>query len=533
MKCLDEVDVLIVGAGAGGSAVAAELASTELVVACIEQGGWIDYSKLPSTSPNWEAHRFSDFNASPNVRKLASDYPINDSDSPISIANYNAVGGSTILYSAHYPRMHLSDFRVETVDGTASDWPISYWDLEPYYERNRTYVPVAGLEGDPAYPSIRNLLPPVPLGPMGEALAKGFNSLGWHWWPSYAAIATKAFGNHNACINLGPCNLGCPQRAKSSADIAYWPSALAAGVELRTGSRAVRVEVGRNGLACGVTYVTDSGETVYQPSRTVVLACNGVGTPRLLLNSVSPAHPQGLANSSDLVGRNLMLHPLGYAEGFFETELESGLGPQGVCMASHEFVDTRKETNFVRGYTMQVLRGPGPAEAAISWTRRRLLDLGVNHYRDFVKRFNRSAHISVIVEDLPEHTNRVTLDPKIKDKFGMPAPRITYKLSRNSTGALSHGLSRAREVLKAAGATKIAAFGPVRATGWHLMGTTRMGSESSTSVVDAWGRAHDCPNLYVADSSVFVTSSSVNPAATIQAWAIRVADCVRRDLSHG
>jgi choline dehydrogenase-like flavoprotein len=247
----------------------------------------------------------------------AFDYPINDEGSPIAIANFNGVGGSTILYSGHFPRMHPSDFRTKTLDGVGDDWPINYGDLEPFFAINDRMMGVSGLEGDPAYPLIEGLLPPVPMGKVGEKLAEGFNNLGWHWWPSYAAIVTKNTGQRNACINLGPCNTGCAQSAKSSVDVSYWPTALANGVELRTRTRVSQLIEGADGEIVGVEVVSQSGEVCVLRSRAVVLACNGVGTPRILLNSISRKTKRGMGNSSDLVGRNLMLHPLGYVEGVF------------------------------------------------------------------------------------------------------------------------------------------------------------------------------------------------------------------------
>ena len=519
-----DFDLIIVGAGAAGGAIARKLSNSGLKILCLEQGDFVNPTDFPSTKTNWETFKRSTSHVSPNIRKLQADYPINDSESPIAIANFNAVGGSTILFSGHFPRMHPSDFRVKSIDGVADDWPISYNDLEPYYEKNSEYVAVAGLEGDPAYPQIRNLQPPVPIGKMSEKLADGFNKLNWHWWPSYSAIATKDFNEQNACINLGPCNLGCPQGAKSSSDITYWTKEVRSKVELRTKSRVKEITVNSDGEVNGAIYFDSSGSQIFVSARKVVLACNGVGTPRILLNSKSKNHPTGLANSSGYVGRNLMLHPVGYVEGFFEEDLASKTGPQGCAIYSHEFYESDQSRGFKRGYTMQVLRGPGVLESVQSLVARKAIGWGENHYSEFHKLYNHSAHISIIVEDLPEFRNRVELDSSLKDSNGIPAPKIIYELGENSKAILAHGLNKGREVMKAAGAIKTSAFGPVRETGWHLMGTARMGENPVTSVVNKWGQSHDCKNLYIADSSVFVTSGGVNPAATIQAFALLVAD---------
>ncbi|MGI9592015.1 MAG: NAD(P)-binding protein, partial [Myxococcota bacterium] len=176
----ETVDVLIVGAGAAGAALAWSLAETRMKIVCLEQGGWMDPASYPSTRMDWEMDRFGAFGLSPNGRGRRDDYPINDSESPIAVSNFNAVGGSTILYAAHFPRFHPGDFRVRTLDGVADDWPIEYATLEPYYDENARMMGVAGLAGEPADPPKEPPLPPVPLGRLCDTLARGFDKLGWH-----------------------------------------------------------------------------------------------------------------------------------------------------------------------------------------------------------------------------------------------------------------------------------------------------------------------------------------------------------------
>ena len=518
-------EVIVIGAGAAGAAVSFGLAKSGISVICLEQGDYTDPSTYPSTEIGWEKYKFSVFNSDPNVRKGKADYPINNANSPISVANFNAVGGSTILFSGHYPRMHPSDLRTFSLDGVASDWPISYDELEMYYNRNQENVAVAGLAGDPAYPPINNLLPPVPLGKMGQVLADGFNKKGWHWWPAYSAIATRDFHTQNKCINLGPCNLGCPQGAKSSADVTYWPKALNLGAKLLTNCRVTEIIASSADEVSGVKYI-HNGEEKFLTSKIVVLACNGVGTPRILLNSKSQFAQNGLANSSGLVGKNLMLHPLAYIEGEFSENLDSNLGPQGCSISSQEFYESDSSRGFVRGYTMQVLRGPSPVEYIIGNLKRKSMRWGQAQIEEFISKYNKTAHISIVCEDLPDIGNYVDLDPTQVDADGIPAPRINYKLSENTKKMLAHGIRRAEEVMTASGAIKTLSFAPVRATGWHLMGTARMGSDPHNSVVNEWGQTHDVSNLFIADSSIFVTSSGVNPAATIQALALKVSDGV-------
>src|SRR5690349_10383326 len=303
------VDVLIIGSGASGAAVAWSLAETKMHILCLEQGEWMKPSEYPSSGRDWEARQLNDFHYSPNRRARDTDYPINDANSPIKVANFNGVGGGTVLYAGHFPRFHPSDFRVRTLDGVADDWPIDYPTLAPYYDVNAHMMGVSGLAGDPAYPPKSVPLPPVTLGKLGETLARGFNALGWHWWPSDSAIATREHEGRAPCINAGTCLVGCPQGAKASTDVTYWPPALRHGVTLRTRCRVREITVGASGMVDGVVYYDADGVERRQRAEVVVVACNGIGTPRLLLNSRSSHFPDGLANRSGLVGRNLMFHP--------------------------------------------------------------------------------------------------------------------------------------------------------------------------------------------------------------------------------
>ena len=199
----ETADVLIIGAGASASAFAWSLADTRMRIVCLEQGDWVNPADYPSHDKDWESD--PRFNSNPNQRANAADYPINCDDSPISIANYNGVGGGTILFAGHFPRFHPSDFKVRQLDGVAVDWPIDYATLEPFYDVNDKMMGVSGLAGDPAYPPKSAPMPPIPLGRSGETLAQGFNQLGWHWWPSDMAIATQTYDGRDRCINLGAC----------------------------------------------------------------------------------------------------------------------------------------------------------------------------------------------------------------------------------------------------------------------------------------------------------------------------------------
>ena len=524
-------DVLIIGAGASGATAAWNLAETKMRIVCLEQGGWTNPSNYPTTGRDWESRAQSDFSINPNRRQQPGDYPVNDDDSPIKIANFNGVGGGTVLYAGHYPRFHPSDFKVKSLDGVADDWPIDYGDLEPFYAENDRITGVSGLAGDPAYPAKQSLMPPLPMGKSGQKLAEGFNQLGWHWWPSDSAIATQPYNGRDQCINLGACIYGCAQGAKASTDITYWPEAVRAGVELRTWCRVKEINVGDDGLASGVTYFDEGGVEQFQPAHVVIMACNGVGTPRILLNSVSEQFPDGLANSSGLVGKNLMLHPYASIQGVFEEPLDGYRGPHD-SIWSQEFYETGQERDFVRGFTYETTRGRGLVATALTGVHSGRIPWGAGHHDAYRKLHNRIAGMVAICEDLPEEHNSVTLDPSIKDAHGIPAPKMTYSISDNSQKMLDFAVARATETLRAAGATDVIIESPLASGGWHLMGTARMGKDPQKSVVNEWGRSHDVKNLFIVDGSIFVTSAGVNPTRTIQTLALYVTDQIKKRLTR-
>ena len=527
-------DVLIVGAGASGAAVAWSLAQAGLSVVCLEQGGWVDPQAYPHNRPDWEHHRATDFAKDPNVRQRPEDYPVNVDRTPIVPLMFNAVGGSTIHWSGHFPRFRPSDFRVQSLDGVADDWPLTYWDLEPYYEQNDAMIGVTGLHGDPANPPRQpRQSPPLGLDRAGEVYVRGLEQLGWHWWPSDCALITVPYGHgRSVCNNCGPCDMGCPIGAMSSAHVTYWPAALDQGVCLVTHARVREITVDGDGRADGVVFYDRDGNEHRQEARVVVLAGNGVGTPRLLLNSTSPRFPNGLANDSGLVGRNLMFHPVAFVSGVFPERVNGYRGPDGLLLHCQEFYETDRSRGFVRGLQLQFARDVGPLGAALGTFTGQSVPWGADHHRTWRERFGHALTVAVMVEDLPELHNRVTLDPVLRDGHGIAAPRIEYTLSENSQRALDFGVARATEIFEAAGAHTVFTQSPLRNSGWHLMGTARMGDDPQHSVTDRWGRTHDVPNLFIVDGSLFVTCAPINPTSTIQALALRTAAWLAGNFSE-
>ena len=227
-----------------------------------------------------------------------------------------------------------------------------------------------------------------------------------------------------------------------------------------------------------------------------------------------------------------MLHPWGNVNGVFDEPLESHYGPQGCCILSQQFYETDRMRDFVRGYNMQIVRGSGPVGTARQGMDNGTIPWGAGHHQAFEKYYDRTIRLGICCEDLPEECNRVTLDPELKDSNGIPAPKVTYRLSENSERMLQHGLEKGSEVMRAAGAWEITKHGPLRMAGWHLLGTARMGADPERSVVNAWGRSHDVRNLFIVDGSVFVTSGGVNPTTTIQAVALYIADSMKKNLAN-
>ena len=284
-------------------------------------------------------------------------------------------------------------------------------------------------------------------------------------------------------------------------------------------------------MASGAIYYDKDGKEQFQPAEVVIVACNGVGTPRLLLNSASARFPNGLANSSGLVGRNLMLHPWPVISGYVEDKLDGGRGPI-TSLWSKQFYETDKSRGYVRGYTLQFNRGTGPASQAMASVAAGHLPWGPDHHKIYRTMLDHRVGIGVACDDLPEEHNRVTLDPVLKDSHGIPAPRVDYTIGENSRKMMEHGLARAREILATLGASDICLNSPIPYGGWHLLGTARMGTDPERSVVNEWGRAHDVKNLFIVDGSVFVTSGGVNPTSTIQAIALYIADQMKQRLAN-
>ena len=522
-RAQNTADVLVIGAGASGAALTWRLAKAGVRVICLEQGDWVAPSDIPTTRADWEVVRQTVWSPNPNIRRRPEDYPVGDDETPIKPQMFNGVGGSTIMWSCFCPRFHPHDFKVHSTDGVAADWPLTYEELAPYYDINDRLMGMSGLAGDPsAPPRTPRPMPPLPIGAAGQTLAGAFDKLGWHWWPGDIARNSVPYNGRGKCNNCGACEPGCLNGAKGTVDVTYWPAALKHGAELRTGARVFEITTGADGRATGALYYDRSGRVVRVNASALVLAANGVGTARLLFLSKSSRFPDGLANSSGQVGRNLMVHPIAAVSGVFDRQFDED-GGGAASILSNEFYGTKPGRDFVRGYMLAGPRTHAPLGTALGAFGRRA-PWGVGHHQAFERMFAHTGVLVICGEDLPHESNRVTLDAELRDSDGVPAPRLRYQLDDNSKKMIGHGLERAKEVWNAAGAAETIEIPLLAQTGFHLMGTARMGEDPRTSVVDRYGRCHDVDNLLIVDGSIFVTAAAVNPTPTIQALALRTAD---------
>ena len=544
-------DVLIIGSGASGGALAWSLSRAPgIKIVCLEQGDW---APEPTFNPNAGADSETQQLTTPplpdGVNYLADGYPYEHSDSIWKPSMYNGVRGGTVHYGGESARFHPSDFRVRTLDGVADDWPLSYRELEPYYDLNDRMMGVAGVGGNTSIPAATPPpLPPHKVGKAAQIFIKGFEKLGWHWWPADRAVVTEPYGDgrlpcDNRCLS---CRQGCHRRAKGSTDVVYWPTAIRNGVVLKTRARVRQITVDPQGLAQGALYYDVEGRLQEQRARIVVVACNGIGTPRLLLNSQSSLFPDGLANSSGLVGKNLMNHIMANVVGLVEDADVYQNGLKGGSVISDQFYETDPGRGFVRGFQWLCGMGgsPGPLETALGSPSRSaglgngraprldMLSWGQEHHKEFRGLFRHTLGATLIGDNLPRETNRVVLHPTLTDDTGIPAPRLEVSQGENSEKLISYAIEKSKELLEAAGATEIISV--MRGAGaiGHCLGTARMGDNPDSAVVDKWCRSHDVRNLFIIDGSVFVTSGATQVTSTIGAIALRAADYINSNSRH-
>jgi choline dehydrogenase-like flavoprotein len=503
----DEVDYAIVGVGAGGGVLTQRLARAGFRVLALDAG------------PFWDTERdwVSDEKGAHDL--YWTDMRLTGGDHPLAFGANNCgkgVGGGTVHWASFTPRLHPSDFETYSRDGVGVDWPISYADLKPYYELLELELPVSGPAyypwGDPhgyAYG-------PHPMGGVGDALIRGCSNLGIGvsaGGPVAILSASRADRPH--CIYRGFCIQGCKVGAKASTLITHVPDAIENGAEIRANSMVSRILMGKDRRATGVAYFDADGKEHVARAKAVVVAGYAIETPRLLLNSACSGFENGLANSSDCVGRYLMAQAGNVVAGRFDEPVRMYKAPPAHAL-TEEFYETDPRRDFARGFAIQTV-GPLPiafarqlatSKGAWGWgLRREMMD------------YNHWAAFGLLGEILPHAENRVQLADE-KDRFGIPIARATYTLHENDQKLIEFGKRTTMDVMWAAGAREVVQ----EARYAHLVGAARMGDDPATSVVDEFGRTHDVANLFVCDGSILPTQGSANPGLTIMALAARIAD---------
>ncbi|MEO5568445.1 MAG: GMC family oxidoreductase, partial [Gemmatimonadaceae bacterium] len=450
------------------------------------------------------------------------------------------VGGGSVHFTGNYWRFPVVEFeqatRLGVPDGSSvADWPISYKDLEPYYTKVEWEIGVSGLAGNPFEPFRSKPFPMPPLPPKseGKLLEKAAKQLGYHPWPAPMAINSQLYRGRSGCVACGICiGNACEVRAKSSTLVTMIPEAIATNrCEIRTHSYARKIETSAAGRVTGVTYFDRDRKEVTQRAKAVVLSANGAESPKLLLMSKSSLFPNGLANSSGEVGRHITFNGSSGSTGVFEQDINGWKGAV-VGMVVWDMFEMPKSSGIYGGGGFDFRFGDNPLGGA--WSYPGEPRWGSAWKKSALANFSRRVFAYGHLTSLPVATNRVDLDPSVKDAWGLPVPRLTFKGHKNDHKLGEHFGKLCRELMLAAGALKATeAWGGPDGGGPHLLGTCRMGHDPKKSVVNADHRAHDVKNLFIVDGSNFVTSGRGQPTMTIQALAFRAADRITDLVKRG
>jgi len=533
----ERVDVVIVGAGATGGTVAKVLAERGLTVVGLERGPWLrpreHFSGDEIKFVNRE-YLSPDPKLSPRTLRHAPDekaelFPF--SPTP------QMVGGGTVHWAGWFPRPMPSDFLQRSLHGdidgaSLADWPITYDDLEPYLTKVEWAFGCAGLAGANKYEPRRSKgYPTKPLPPtaFGLKFYEACEKLGINGFPLPHALVSEPYENREPENTTGFWNLyGDPSNMRSSTLTSFIPDAVATGrYELRADSYVKEVTVGKDGRARGVVYVDSSGREAEQEASIVILCQGAIESARLLLLSTSNLFPDGLANSSGLVGKNATFHEVLYTVGLFDKAMHAplnGFAGNFISGGTFEFYETDESRGHLGGGLVANVQTGHP----INWinpARPAWGQAAKDNDRDF---FNHAMALALILHDMPVESNQVDLDPDVVDPWGLPVSRITHRPHENDVRMARWQVNKNMEILEAAGAMTTIPSELERSTGntCHQHGTARMGNDPATSVLNKWGRAHDVDNLYVLDGSCFPTSTGVNPTLTMMANAWRCSEYI-------
>lgn len=542
----EEVDFVIVGSGAAGGVMARELAVAGFSVVVLEQGPYLkpeDFRHDELMYKYLEELTWGSRQGHPQTFRETENETAKKADFAVLHYAHN-VGGSSVHFAANYWRFREVDFIERSLLGPISgtsfdDWPITYQDLEPYYTKVDWEIGVSGIEGPSDPPRSKGYpCPPMPVKSPGVLLERAGKKLGYHPYPAPVAILSKPHNGRPPCMHCGFCwGFGCEVSAKSSSMAAMIPQALSTGrCEIRTLATASRIETNEAGRATGVTYWDASGTVHMQRAKAVVLAANGAETPRLLLLSESSRFPDGLANSSGMVGKNLMFNGWSWMVGTFEHPVNAYKSIP-TTRVIHDFYSLDPSLGFYGGGGIDARSASdGTPISSADWAGPPDGPQWGEEYKQSLREiFTHTAAFVGHTTSLPVPTNSVSLDPTVRDRWGRPALRTTYRDHPDDVSTTQFFLDRSEELMQAAGAMRTwgetSGKGTVQSS--HLLGTCRMGNDPATSVVDKFHRAHDVPNLFICDGSSLVTSGRGQPTMTIQALAFRAAEHMVKAARRG
>ena len=538
-----EVDFVIVGSGAAGGVLAKELSTNGFSVVVMEQGPYL--RPFQFRHDEFETY-FGDgltgtIEDHPHSFRASADQDAQPAFFFPNLFYAKAVGGSTLHFAANYWRLRPSDFMERSLVGaisgtTFADWPVTYDELEPYYTKVDWEVGISGEPGPGDPPRSRGYpVPPMPIKSSGVLLRDGAERAGYTSKPAPLAILSRPHNGRAPCIHCGLCwGQACEVGAKSSTLASVIPVAERTGrCEIRDRSTVLRIDTNPAGRVTRVVYLDADGVEQAQPAKAVVLCANGAETPRLLFLSESSQHPDGLANSSGIVGKNLMFNynPQTWAQFSEPLNEHKSVVATRVVMDFYE-ADPRRGFYGGGGIDARATIGPlfwaaldNPFPGMPTWG---------SAFKEQLTRFRYTMSATGHATSLPQETNTVTLDPDLVDAWGRPGIRLTYLDHPDDLAFGAFLQDRSVEILEAAGAERIwrIPLGPSTVTA-HLLGTCRMGNDPQSSVVDRYHRAHDVPNLFICDGSSMVTSGRGQPTMTIQALAFRAADHITEFAQRG
>jgi choline dehydrogenase-like flavoprotein len=543
-----EVDFVVIGSGAGGGIMAKQLATAGFSVVVLEQGGWGKYGREHEYNKDeWlQLNLGDDDRLMSDPTRQRNTFRRNDKEKAVAgTHSYGCVvGGGTVTYGSSSWRHLPYEFKEASTDTTIpsgtgmADWPVTYEELEPYYTQAEWEIGISGqrIQSPFLAPMSKDYpVPPVPLKSSGALLYTAAGKLGLTAVPGPLAIITKPYMGRAACVNCGICSgYGCQVKARSSSAVTMLPLAEKTGrCEIRVKSYAREITVDNADRVNGVVYFDAQKREVRQKAKSVVLAANGSESARLLLMSKSARFPDGLANSSGTVGRYLMLGNTVTANALFDHPLNEYKGViSGAAVV--DYVPSDSKRGFYGGGRMTARGYQTPLELGLNGLSPEAPRWGAGYKKAIREEANYRMTILSFVTQMPLATNRVDLDPDVKDDWGLPAMRITSTSHADDVKNMEFFRKKSIEILEVAGAKKVWAP-PVNDArgGAHNRGTCRMGNDPKTSVVDKYHRAHDVPNLFIVDGSVMVTGGRNHPTMTIQALAFRAADYLIQNAKKG